>query len=175
MGDREACNEVELGALINALPGLFCVIGDCAYTPSEHLVPIFRGVNATAPRNDNFNFFASQLRIRIEMAFGLMVKKWGVLARPLTLKIKNVKRLILAIARLHNFCINERLAGAGVGKVFTPRNVELTPYEQTQRDEAACIQFEEMVRHLHCAPRLHGSKTVCWCCWSRGHDGPSCH
>ena len=33
------------------------------------------------------NFFASQLQIRIErMAFGLMVKKWGILARPLTIK-----------------------------------------------------------------------------------------
>lgn len=44
------------------------------------------------------------------MAFGLMVKKWGILTRPLEIKVRNVKRLIVAIGRLHNFCINERLA-----------------------------------------------------------------
>ena len=82
--------------------------------------------------NDNFNFFASQLRIRIEMAFGLMVKKWGILARPLTIKLKNVKRLMIAIARLHNYCIDERLASTNTTReaqrqaqvvIYTPSNV----------------------------------------------------
>jgi hypothetical protein len=74
MGDRDAINEVELGGLILGLPGLYCAIGDCAYPASEHFVPIFGGAQALVPKNDNFNFFASQLRIRIEMAFGLMIK-----------------------------------------------------------------------------------------------------
>jgi hypothetical protein len=91
---------------------LYCAIGDCAYMPTEHLIPSFRGENALSARNDNFDFFGSQLRIRIEMAFGLMVKKWGNLAGPLTIKLKNIKRLVIAIAKLHNFCINKRLAMA---------------------------------------------------------------
>ena len=49
-------------------------IGDCAYKPTEHLVPIFGGDLALRKENDNFNFYASQLRIRIEMAFGLMTR-----------------------------------------------------------------------------------------------------
>jgi hypothetical protein len=100
-------NQISLGKLVEQLPGLYCVIGDCAHTPSEHRVPIFRGEHALVAKNDNFNFFASRLRIRIEMAFGLMVKKWGILARPLTIKLKNGRRLVIAIAKLHNFCINE--------------------------------------------------------------------
>ena len=43
---------------MNALPGLYRVIGDCAYSmPSEKIVPIYRG----AGWYDNFNFYASQL------------------------------------------------------------------------------------------------------------------
>ena len=43
------------------------------------------------------------------MAFGLMTKKWGILWRPLTVKFENIKFLAVAIAQLHNFCINERI------------------------------------------------------------------
>ena len=43
MGDREAINQVELGTMIQSLPGMYCAIGDCAYTATEHLVPIFGG------------------------------------------------------------------------------------------------------------------------------------
>ena len=109
LGDRKAVNQISLGKLVEQLPGLYCVIGDCAYTPTEHLVPTPCGQHALVAKNDNFNFFASQLRIRIEMAFGLMVKKWGIIARPLTIKLKNGKRLFIAIAKLHNFCINEHI------------------------------------------------------------------
>jgi hypothetical protein len=44
------------------------------------------------------------------MAFGLMTKKWGILQRLLTTKLSNDKWIVIAIARLHNFVINERLA-----------------------------------------------------------------
>jgi hypothetical protein len=108
-GDRDAIDLVALGSLVKNLPGLYCVIADCAYTATEKLVLIFRGDMARIPRNDVFNFYASQLRIRIEMAFGLMVQKWGILSRPLRIKIRKVKKLIIAVARLHNYCINRRL------------------------------------------------------------------
>ena len=48
MGDREALNQVSIGKMIENLRGVYCVIGDCAYTPTEHLVPIFRGENSFA-------------------------------------------------------------------------------------------------------------------------------
>ncbi len=154
MGDREAIHQVPLGRLVEELPGLYCAIGDCAYTPTEHLIPIFRGENALSARNDNFNFFGSQLRIRIEMAFGLMVKKWGILARPLTIKLKNIKRLVIAIAKLHNFCINERLATASARTVtqqqrpapavYTPTNVAFGRHDAMLRDEAAFSEFDDL-------------------------------
>jgi DDE superfamily endonuclease len=146
MGDREAIYEVSLGKKINALPHIYCVIGDCAYTPTEHLVPIYRGANATLPRNDNFNFYASQLRIRIEMAFGLLVKKWSILQRPLSIKMKHLSKLIVAIAQLHNFCINERLMeGMNENTVFTPANVELETQYNRLRNLSANFDFQQMV------------------------------
>ena len=61
LGDREAVQQVSLGDLIEKLPGMFCTIGDCAYTATEHLIAIFRGDQAKYHKYDNFNFYASQL------------------------------------------------------------------------------------------------------------------
>jgi hypothetical protein len=144
MGDRDAINEIELGALISDLPGLFCAIGDCAYTASEHFVPIFGGAQALVPKNDNFNFYASQLRIRIEMAFGLMVKKWGILQHPLTNKLYHVKFIVNAIAVLHNFCIDQRLSSQSNDTPFTPDNYELSPFEEALRHTAAVFDYDEI-------------------------------
>ena len=65
VGDRDAISMEKLGSLVEGLSGIYCAIGDCAYTASEHLIPIFREKKARIPRNNNFNFYASQLRIRI--------------------------------------------------------------------------------------------------------------
>jgi DDE superfamily endonuclease len=146
LGDREAVNAVPLGNLVESLPGLFCVIGDCAYTPTEHFVPIFRGENAQLPINDNFNFYASQLRIRIEMAFGLMVKKWGILHRPLSIKLRNVSKLIVVIGQLHNFCINERLLKNNqANKNFRPVDVNFNNVLTELRASAAEIESTAMI------------------------------
>ena len=53
--------------MVEPLPGLCYIIADCAYTPTVHLVPIYRGDTAKVPRYDNFNFQARLLRIRMEI------------------------------------------------------------------------------------------------------------
>jgi DDE superfamily endonuclease len=107
--DRNGVKDSGLFDLIEKLPTGYVVIGDSAYQPTEKMVPIFGGDLALRKDNDNFNYFASQLRIRIEMAFGLMTKKWGILHCPLSNALPSIKHLICCIARLHNFCIDERL------------------------------------------------------------------
>ncbi len=139
MGDRDAVKQCGLDKFIQALPGLFTAIGDCAYMPTEHMAPIFQGTQRDVAKNDAFNFFASQLRIRIEMAFGLMVKKWGILNRQLGCNLRRVKYLIVAIAQLHNFCINERLA-ENSNVSFQAREVELGINERAMREEAAVLE-----------------------------------
>lgn len=111
-GDRDAIKQCSLYQLIEGLPPGVCVIGDAAYQATEHMVPVYQGAEKLVPKYDNFNFYASQCRIRIEMAFGMMQGKWGILQRPLSCSMNNMLWLVQAIARLHNYCINERLAAA---------------------------------------------------------------
>ena len=98
--------------------------------------------------NDDWNFYASQCRIRIEMAFGLLKQKWGILQSPLKVKLKNVKRIVLATACLHNFCINERIR-----RVIVPTSLQVwmtdclnvtqngfSVYEEGQRARHATIE-----------------------------------
>jgi hypothetical protein len=83
VNDRDAIQESGLLIQLQKLPKIFVIIGDAAYPASERIVPMFYGVNRKDPQCDNFNFYASQCRIRIEMAFGLMQMKWGILWRPI--------------------------------------------------------------------------------------------
>lgn len=136
MGDRDAIRECGLFDLIEALPAIFTVIGDCAYMATEHMAPIYAGAQRSQQKYDAFNFYASQLRIRIEMAFGIMAKKWGILNRPLSVKLSNIKYLISAIARLHNYCIDERILEGGC-PISTREDWEMTVTKQSLRAEAA--------------------------------------
>jgi DDE superfamily endonuclease len=81
--DRAAIKQCGLSDLIEALPNGICVIGDAVYDPLEHMAPIYQGTDKLNKKYDNFNFYASQLRIRVEMAFGLMNSKFGILQRPM--------------------------------------------------------------------------------------------
>jgi hypothetical protein len=142
MGDREACRECNLYDLIESLPGKFCAIGDCAYKPTPvHMVPIYGGNLAKVKENDTFNFFASQLHIRIEMAFGMMVKKWGILQRPVSVPLKKLKWLIVAIATLHNFCINERIGDKNNASPRVLEDAMLADDDVNARDEFAKLEY----------------------------------
>jgi hypothetical protein len=105
--DIAAFRKTKLSKLINKLPIGKFVIGDNAYICSEHLLTPFSGPTKMQPKRDAYNFYVSQLRIRIEQAFGFMTQKWQILRRPLQIKLKNVSKVFLAITRLHNYCINK--------------------------------------------------------------------
>jgi DDE superfamily endonuclease len=156
VGDREALFQCPLGDMIESLPGLFFAVGDCAYTPAEHMVPIFGGSLATVPVNSNFNFYASQCRIRIEMAFGLMVQKWGILKRPLTCRLANMRYVVVCIARLHNYTINERISK------------DLPPWHHGA--ERTFSVYEENLRALAAAEELGRSISDEYPQWSQNRD-----
>ena len=62
---------------------------------------------------DTYNFYLSQLRIRIEMSLGLLTNKWRILRRPLQVKLKNAGKVFMCLCRLYNFCIDENLLDGG--------------------------------------------------------------
>jgi hypothetical protein len=135
--DSLAIKRTDIFDKIESLPSLMFVVGDNAYTASEKLLVPFSGDDKRTPKYDVFNFHLSQLRIKVEQAFGLLVTKFQILKAPLAVKLKNVKSLFIAMTRIHNFCINKRTPPDdnepqiifnwnGVGMTFVPSNVRDT-------------------------------------------------
>jgi hypothetical protein len=46
LDDSKEIKAITLHEGMEALPGRFCTVGDCAYMPTKHLVPIYRGEQA---------------------------------------------------------------------------------------------------------------------------------
>ena len=59
----------------------FVLFGDNAYLNTSYMATPFPNVarNEDMKSKDNYNFYHSQLRIRVECAFGMLVQKWGIL------------------------------------------------------------------------------------------------
>ncbi len=107
-GDSKAFAASSLQQFVSTLPRGFYVVADNAYTLSDTLLIPYSGVDKADPSKDVFNFYLSQLRIRIEQALGFLVNSWRIFKRPLEVKLFRVGHIVQACARLHNFCINNR-------------------------------------------------------------------
>ncbi|KUF93215.1 hypothetical protein AM588_10009113 [Phytophthora nicotianae] len=108
-GDAVAFLKWRLSAIVKNLPKGLYIVGDNAYTNTNQLLIPFPRPRITSSAHDSYYFHLSQLRIRIEMAFGLLVCKLRVFKAPLEISFKRVPRTILAACILHNWCINQRL------------------------------------------------------------------
>lgn len=87
------------------LPQPFFINGDNAFVPSNSMM---------TPSNesalDDYDFQQSSNRMAIECAFGILARRFGILWRPLRVKFANRAPLVGALMRLHNFCIDKRIA-----------------------------------------------------------------
>ena len=70
--DIHAYNKTALKDIVNNLPTGYYIIGDNAYVPTEHLITPFAGSQREDAVKDAYNFYCSQLHIKIEIAFGLI-------------------------------------------------------------------------------------------------------
>ena len=102
-------------------------VGDAAYTLSDNLLIPFTGSQKDVEKHDSFNFYLSQMRIRIEMAFGLLQNRFRALKTPLQRSLKNNSEIIMACAMLHNFIIDEdiRMNQANLNNNVNGSNVEM--------------------------------------------------
>jgi hypothetical protein len=68
------------------------VVGDNTYVCRDTLLIPFSGIQQHEEGNSNYNFLLSQLQIRIEMVFGMLVGNWRIFLHPLAcgFKRKNV-------------------------------------------------------------------------------------
>jgi DDE superfamily endonuclease len=131
--DITAYRKSTLPELINKLPTGYYVIGDNAYICSEKLLTPFSGDNKNDPVKDTYNYYVSQLRMRIEMAFGLLSSKWRILRSPLQVRVNSIGKLFVAITRLHNFCINERLLHTTINSNSRNNNCTAAAEEDERR------------------------------------------
>ena len=80
--DWVAWNRSTLSEAVDKLPNGYHILGDAAYPLSEKIMTPYPGKNLP-PDKDSLNFHLSQLRIKIEQTFGIVVATWGILRRPL--------------------------------------------------------------------------------------------
>lgn len=97
----------QLTADENFLAEGLCIFGDNAYVNTRFMATPFPNVSSGV--YDWYNYYHSQLRIRVECCFGILVQRWGILRSPIPRGVSLTKtvRMVLALAKLHNFCIDE--------------------------------------------------------------------
>jgi hypothetical protein len=86
-----------------------CLFGDNAYLNTPFMATPFSG-GALAGSKDAYNFYHSQLRIQVECAFGKFTSRWGILrsAMPKGVSIRKTVAMVMALAKLHNYCIDQK-------------------------------------------------------------------
>ena len=83
----------------------FVIVGDNAFVENMTMATPVPGLNISEVE-DSYNFYVCQLRITIERAFGILVHRWGILRRPLSLSSLKVPTFVSALMKLHNFCVD---------------------------------------------------------------------
>jgi hypothetical protein len=96
----------------------FTLVGDNSYVKTEYMSFPFKGGKTEI--EDSYNFYQSQLRISIEQSFGVLVHRWAILCGPPVVSIAKVSNLVSCLCKLHNFCINERLAQCQSHEIVSP-------------------------------------------------------
>jgi len=104
-GDSWAFYGTALSNFLQNIPHAFYIVADSTYTLSSSLLVPYTGSDKNMMC---FNFCLSQLRIKTEQAFGLLVNKWRDFKKPIELNLTRTPSLIECCFWLHNFCINER-------------------------------------------------------------------
>ena len=74
-GDSKECYGTRLDTFLKSIGHGYYAVADNAYTLSATLLIPYSGSDKRYPNKDVFNFYLSQLRIKIEQAFGMMMNK----------------------------------------------------------------------------------------------------
>ena len=116
---------------IENLPVGTYVLGDAAYTLQENLLVPFVGSQRDDANLDAFNFYLSQLRIRIEMSFGRLVRKWQILKSKLCFRLSKCSKILITCAKLHNYVIDQQM--------LNDKNCEIKMYDDEELSQEQVI------------------------------------
>ena len=118
---------------LEALPPEFYIIGDNAYPLSRRVLIPFSGSEYYEEANRTYNYYLSQMRIRIEMTFGRLTTKWRILRKTLNFANAKNAKIVRVCTKLHNFCIRmDQLEGGGrigqfLGDTVVPSQYGIDP------------------------------------------------
>jgi hypothetical protein len=84
----------------------FFLAADNAYVLTDEVQIPYAGRSLPEDQSD-FNFFLSQLRIRVEMALGMLCSKFRIFKRAILYDPAKTSAIVEVAAMLHNFIINE--------------------------------------------------------------------
>lgn len=115
----------------HGLPQDHWIAGDDAYKCCDYLLTPFPG-KGIAKDKDAFNFYQSSARIRIEQAFGMLVRRFGILWRPIETCLARVPLILSVCIKLHNICTRAMLGDGGCHRrgTFTLANPPSDPSGQ---------------------------------------------
>ena len=94
---------------LQSIPNEYFLIGDNAYPLSNNLlIPYWQAalLMVGGEYKRTYNFYLSQLRINIEMAFGRLTNKWRIFHKDLQTALPRTKDIVMCFARLHNYIID---------------------------------------------------------------------
>lgn len=86
----------------------FWIAADAAYAASDCVLTPWSGKQLPKDK-DSFNYWLSKNRVVVEQAFGMLVARWGILWRPLEVACSDVPKLVMALLKLHNLCVERRV------------------------------------------------------------------
>ena len=141
--DQAAIECTVLPMVLDDFPPGAYIVGDAAYTLTDKCLTPFTGSQRSDPTKDAYNFFLSQVKIRIEMAFGLLTTKWQLLKQLLGVSLSTAADVLEFISCLHNFCINMRTSDLTNNQEIE----EIIPVEASPLGWGGLPTGEELVHH----------------------------
>jgi hypothetical protein len=118
--------------VLEKLPNNYFIAADDAYPLLTSLLKPFGKKNLSVWK-DSFNYHLSNMRVVIENAFGVFVRRWGIFWRRLDLTPQKVSKLIICCVHLHNFIIDED----------GPQSNH--PFPNQRRSEEATVHLQDQV------------------------------
>ena len=102
------------------------------------------------------------MRQNIERAFGVLVTKWGILWRALKVEFIMIPTLLIALAKLHNFCIDENDEATRERETYDTRKrdslrVHVNPEEKREVDEDERIFLDNAIERRR---RRNGFRSI---------------
>lgn len=119
------------------LPGYHVVLDDAYPCNKQELSP-WKGKTLPVEK-DAFNYYLSLHRQCIERAFGLLVRRWGIFWRPLSVSMQHRALVVRVCCKLHNICVDR--FGMTEPTVMSRRDVSRDI--DVQVGDAAVAQFSD--------------------------------